>query len=57
MLAFSNPEEVKDYCKKIFRDIASNGGYILDAQAAIQQDAKIENVRALTESVFDFGSY
>lgn len=57
MLAFSTPAEIKEYCKKIFKEVAMDGGYILDAGGAIQQDAKIENVRALTEVVIEYGSY
>jgi uroporphyrinogen-III decarboxylase len=57
MLAFSQPDEIKEFCKKVIKKVAKYGGYILDAGGAIQQDAKIENVRALTEAVFEFGQY
>ena len=57
MLAFSQPEEIKEYCKKIIKIVAKEGGYILDAGGAIQQDAKIENVRAITDAAFEYGTY
>lgn len=57
MLAFSEPQEIKDYCKKIIDGVAKEGGYIMDAGGAIQQDARIENVQALTDSVFEYGLY
>jgi hypothetical protein len=37
--------------------VAGNGGYIMDASAIIQNDAKIENVRAMTEATLEFGVY
>jgi uroporphyrinogen-III decarboxylase len=57
LLAFGTPEEVKDYCRKVIEGVAGNGGYIMDAGAIIQSDAKAENIKAMTESVLEFGTY
>jgi len=37
--------------------VGADGGYILDASAIIQNDAKIENVRAMTEFTREYGVY
>ena len=57
MLAFSQPEEIKEYCRKVIKVVAKEGGYMLDACGAIQQDAKIENVRAITDAALEYGIY
>jgi uroporphyrinogen-III decarboxylase len=57
LLAFGTPEEVKDYCRKVIEGVAGNGGYIMDAGAIIQSDAKADNIKAMTESVMEYGTY
>jgi hypothetical protein len=57
LLAFSTPEKVKDYCKKVIDGVARDGGYIMDASAIMQNDATIENVRAMTEATREYGVY
>ncbi|MHC4756200.1 MAG: uroporphyrinogen decarboxylase family protein, partial [Planctomycetota bacterium] len=37
--------------------VAGDGGYIMDAGAIIQNDAKVENVRAMTEITREYGVY
>jgi len=37
--------------------VAVDGGYIMDASAIIQNDASIENVKAMTEFTRDYGIY
>jgi uroporphyrinogen-III decarboxylase len=37
--------------------VAYDGGYIMDAGAIIQNDASVENVRALTEATREYGQY
>ncbi len=37
--------------------MAADGGYILDANAIIQNDAQIENVREMTEFTRGYGVY
>jgi uroporphyrinogen-III decarboxylase len=57
LLAFGTPEQVRDHCRKLIEEIGSEGGYILDASAIMQNDAKVENVRAMTDAAREFGTY
>lgn len=57
LLALGTPEEVRAYCKRLIDAVARDGGYIMDASAIIQDDAKIENVRAMTEFTREYGQY
>jgi hypothetical protein len=56
-LAFGTPEKVKDECKRIIDGVARDGGYIMDASAIVQNDAQIENIRAMTEVTREYGVY
>ena len=57
LLAFRSPEEVRQCIKEVIERVAPNGGYIMDAAAIIQNDAKVENVRAMTEATLEYGVY
>lgn len=57
LLAFSTPEEVKAQCRKLIETIGADGGYIMDASAIMQNDATIENLRAMTEATLEYGVY
>jgi uroporphyrinogen-III decarboxylase len=57
LLTFGTAEEVREYCRKIIQGVARDGGYIMDAGAIIQNDASVENVRALTEATREYGQY
>jgi len=57
LLAFGSPDEVKDYCKKVIQIVGKDGGYIMDAGAIVQSDAKIENIKAMTEATLEYGEY
>jgi len=57
LLAFGAPSEVKEYCSKVIKTIGKDGGYILDASAIMQSDARIENVKAMTEATLEYGVY
>jgi len=57
MLAFSTPETVKARCKEVIDELAGDGGYIMDASAIMQNAARIENVRAMTDFTRDYGVY
>ena len=37
--------------------MARDGGYIMDASAILQNDAKVENMRAMTDFTRDYGVY
>ena len=57
LLAFRPPEDVREYCKKVIDGVARDGGYIMDASAIVQNDATVENMRAMTEVTREFGVY
>jgi uroporphyrinogen-III decarboxylase len=57
LLAFRPPDEVRAHCKKVIEGVARDGGYILDASAIVQNDATVENVRAMTQYVREHGVY
>lgn len=57
MLSFGAPEEVRAFCQRIIREVAVDGGYIMDASAIMQDDTSVENMRALTEVTREFGVY
>jgi hypothetical protein len=57
LLATGTPDEVRDYCKKVIYGVAGDGGYIMDAGAIVQNDAKTENIKAMTEFTREYGVY
>ncbi len=57
LLGYRSPEEVRDCVKKIIQGVGRDGGYIVDASAIMQNDSKVENVRAMTEAAREFGVY
>ncbi|NLX21726.1 MAG: hypothetical protein GXY55_08645 [Phycisphaerae bacterium] len=57
LLAYRTPDDVRACCKRIIDEVAPDGGYIMDASAIIQNDAKVENVRALTDFTREYGVY
>lgn len=57
LLAYGTPDEVRAHCKKVIDGVAGDGGYVMDASAIIQNDAQIENVRAMTDFTREYGAY
>ena len=57
LLSYGTEDEVRSACKKIIEEVAQDGGYIMDASAIVQNDAKIENVKAMTEFTREYGVY
>lgn len=57
MLSFGTPEEVRDHCLRIIKEVAVDGGYIMDASAIMQDDTDIDNMRALTDTCREHGIY
>ena len=57
LLSMGTPEEVRDCCKKVIDGVAGNGGYIMDASAIVQNDAKVENIKAMTDFTREYGVY
>lgn len=57
LLSFGKPDEVRAFCRKVIREVAVDGGYIADAGAIMQTDTSIENMRVMTDTFREFGSY
>lgn len=57
LLAFGSPEQVKDHCRKLIDTVAGDGGYIMDASAIMQNDATLENLKAMTDVTRECGVY
>lgn len=57
LLARGTPAEVRACCQRVIDRVARDGGYIMDASAIIQNDAQVENLRALTDFTRDYGVY
>jgi uroporphyrinogen-III decarboxylase len=57
LLAVGTPAEVREYCRKVIEGVASDGGYIMDASAIVQDDAKVENIKAMTDATREYGAY
>ena len=57
LLAFGKPEEVKTHCRKLIETIGAEGGYIMDASAIMQNDATLENLKAMTDATLEYGVY
>jgi uroporphyrinogen-III decarboxylase len=51
LLNTGTPAEVDEYCRKLIRVVGKGGGLILDGAASIPDEAPIENVKAMAESV------
>jgi uroporphyrinogen-III decarboxylase len=57
MLSFGKPDEVRAFCTRVIREVAADGGYIMDASAIMQNDTSPENLRAMTEVCRELGVY
>jgi hypothetical protein len=57
MLSLGTPEQVRARCQEVLDIAAQDGGYIMDASAIVQQDASIENMRAMTDFTREYGVY
>ena len=57
LLSNGTPDEVRDCCKKVIDGVAGDGGYVMDASAIVQDDAKVENIKAMTDFTREYGVY
>ena len=57
LLARGTKDEVLAYCKRLIHEVGKGGGFILSSGCSIPANAKVENVRAFTESVEEWGRY
>lgn len=57
ILISGTPEQTSDYVKELIDTFADNGGLIVDGAIGVPKEAKLENVIAMTETVFEYGVY
>ena len=57
LLISGTPEKVRNHTKQLIDNLKSGGGLIVSTEFNGMGDAKVENVKALTEAVKDFGKY
>ncbi|MEW6359920.1 MAG: uroporphyrinogen decarboxylase family protein [Planctomycetota bacterium] len=57
LLAFRPPKEVREFCRKVINEVARDGGYIMDASAIMQNEVKVENMKAMTDACHEYGVY
>jgi hypothetical protein len=57
LMCTGTPEQVRQYCKKLIDIVGKNGGLIVDGDVGIPDEAKVENVRAMTDFVKEYGVY
>lgn len=57
LLTRGSPAEVVDEVKRLIRDVAPGGGFLLGSTNSITNYVRLENYRAMLEAVFEFGRY
>ncbi|MDR0795505.1 MAG: hypothetical protein LBE79_05535 [Tannerella sp.] len=56
-LAIGTPEQVRTEVKHLIDILGKEGGYIMDASAIMQNDTKVDNMKAMVEATREFGVY
>ncbi len=56
-LSTGTPDDVREEVKKLLKDLAPGGGYLLSSSNSITSFVPTENFRAMIEAVFEFGKY
>jgi len=57
LLGYGTPDQVRERCKALIEHVGRDGGYVMDASAIVQNDARVENVRAMVEATREYGTY
>jgi len=57
LLTLGAPEQVRAHCRRLIETIGAEGGYIMDASAIMQNDATLENLKAMTGATLEYGVY
>ena len=57
LLNAGSVEEVREYCRRLIREVGRGGGFILDGAIGIPDEARPENIKAMTDAVMEFGVY
>jgi uroporphyrinogen-III decarboxylase len=54
LMVSGTPDQVTAYCKKLIDTVGKNGGFILNGDVGIPDEARPENVRALARTVMEY---
>ena len=54
LMVSGTPDQVAARCKKLMDTVGKNGGFILNGDVGIPDEAKLENVRALVKTVMEY---
>ena len=54
LMIHGSPEEVKSYCKRLIDVVGKNGGFIMNGDVGIPDEAKAENVRAMADFMREY---
>jgi len=57
LLCTGSQQDVKDYCKRLIDVVGKDGGYILNGDIGIPDEAKPENVKAMVDFTREYGVY
>ena len=57
LLAYETPQKVRQFCRRVIKEVARDGGYIADAGAIMQNEISIENMKAMTDCFRQDGVY
>ena len=57
LLCTGTPQQIKDDVKELIDTFADTGGLIVDGSGGIPDEAKPENVRAMTEAAREYGAF
>ncbi len=55
LFAFSNPQKVEEYCKKLIDIVGEGGGFVLKGEPP--RESKIENIKAMVNTAKTYGIY
>ena len=57
LMCIGTPQEVKEYCKRLIDVAGKDGGYIMNGDIGVPDEAKPENVKALFDATREYGVY
>jgi len=57
LLCVGSREDVGAYCKELIDIVGKGGGFILDGATGIPDEAKPENVKAMVDTIKEYGVY
>ncbi|MHA1440011.1 MAG: uroporphyrinogen decarboxylase family protein, partial [Promethearchaeota archaeon] len=56
-LSDKNPDDIREYTKRLIKEVAPGGGFILSSGHSINPAVKLENYLAMREIAEKYGKY